>query len=46
LRRLETVIFDLDGVITNTSTFFNFKIWGKLAKEIGIKLPLIGLMNQ
>jgi len=38
LRRLETVIFNLDGAITNTSTL-NFKAWGKLAKEIGIKLP-------
>ncbi len=38
MRRLETVIFDIDGVIRNTSTF-HFKAWGKLAIEIGIKLP-------
>jgi len=44
LRRLETEIFDIDGLITNTS-IFHFKALGKLAKEIGIKLPLIGLTN-
>ena len=38
MKVLEAAIFDLDGVITSTSTL-HFKAWKKLAKEIGIKLP-------
>ncbi|MCL4386616.1 MAG: beta-phosphoglucomutase [Actinobacteria bacterium] len=38
MRVLEAAIFDLDGVITDTSSM-HFKAWEELAKEIGIKLP-------
>ncbi len=38
MKRLEATIFDLDGVITNTS-LFHFKAWKRIAGEIGIKLP-------
>lgn len=37
-RKLKAVIFDMDGVITDTSVL-HFKAWKRLAKEIGIKLP-------
>ncbi len=37
MKRLEATIFDLDGVITNTSSF-HFRAWKKMAKEIGIEL--------
>ena len=38
MKRLETAIFDLDGVITNTSSF-HFRAWRRMAKKIGIELP-------
>ena len=36
-RKLEAVIFDLDGVIVNTSKY-HFISWQKMAKKIGIKI--------
>jgi beta-phosphoglucomutase len=37
MKRLKAAVFDLDGVIANTS-IFHFKAWKKLAGEIGIDL--------
>ena len=36
-KELRAIIFDLDGVITNTSRF-HYQAWKKLASEIGINL--------
>ncbi len=37
IKKLEAVIFDLDGVIVDTSKY-HFKAWQKLSSEIGIKI--------
>jgi beta-phosphoglucomutase len=36
-KKLEAVIFDLDGVIVNTSKY-HFMAWQKMAKKIGIRI--------
>lgn len=34
---IKGIIFDLDGVITNTAKY-HFKAWKKLASELGIEI--------